>query len=165
MKAIVTGSFDPITLGHMEIIKYACQKYDQVYVVALVNEAKEYMFTMEQKKTLIEKAVSGFENVIADAYVGWTADYMHSHGITQIVRGYRNEQDMAYENELAQKMNELDPSFNTEIIRCKDEYADISSTLVREKLESCESLEHLVPSGIIDLMKNFIVRISSEEKI
>ena len=155
MKAIVTGSFDPITLGHMEIIKYASEMYDQVYVVALVNNAKEYMFTMEQKKALIEKAVSGFKNVVADAYVGWTADYMHAHGITQIVRGVRNEQDMAYEKDLAQKMKEFDPSFNTEIIRCKDEYADISSTLVREKLESRESLEHLVPSGIIDLMEKF----------
>ena len=155
MKAIVTGSFDPITLGHMEIIKYASERYEQVYVVALVNEAKEYMFTMEQKKALIEKAVSGFKNVVADAYVGLTADYMHAHGITQIVRGVRNEQDMAYENDLAQKMKEFDQSFNTEIIRCKDEYADISSTLVREKLESRESLEHLVPSGIIDLMEKF----------
>ena len=155
MKAIVTGSFDPITLGHMEIIKYACERYEQVYVVALVNEAKEYMFTMEQKKALIEKAVEGFENVVADAYVGWTADYMHANGITQIVRGVRNEQDMAYEKDLAQKMKEFDPNFNTEIIRCKDDYADISSTLVREKLESCESLEHLVPSGMIAMMNNF----------
>ena len=139
MKAIVTGSFDPITLGHMEIIKYACERYEQVYVVALVNEAKEYMFTMEQKKALIEKAVSGFENAIADAYAGWTADYMHAHGITQIVRGVRNEQDIAYENDLAKKMKAFDQRFDTEIIKCKDEYAEISSTLVKEKLENYES--------------------------
>ena len=156
MKAIVTGSFDPITLGHMEIIKYACQKYDQVYVVALVNEAKEYMFTMEQKKALIEKAVEGFENVVADAYVGWTADYMHANGITQIVRGVRNEQDMAYEKDLAQKMKEFDPNFNTEIIRCKDEYVDVSSTAVREALKSGEAAEKLVPSGIIPLIQKML---------
>ena len=151
MKAIVTGSFDPITLGHMEIIKYACERYEQVYVVALVNEAKEYMFTMEQKKVLIEKAVSGFENAIADAYAGWTADYMHAHGITQIVRGVRNEQDIAYENDLAQKMKAFDQRFDTEIIKCKDEYADISSTAVREALKVGGSLENLLPSAIIPL--------------
>ena len=67
MKAIVTGSFDPITLGHIELIKYACEKYDEVYVVALVNEEKEYMFTMEQKKKLIELSIQGFKNAIADA--------------------------------------------------------------------------------------------------
>ena len=151
MKAIVTGSFDPITLGHMEIIKYACERYEQVYVVALVNEAKEYMFTMKQKKALIEKAVSGFENAIADAYAGWTADYMHAHGITQIVRGVRNEQDIAYENDLAQKMKAFDQRFDTEIIKCKDEYADISSTAVREALNVGGSLENLLPSAIIPL--------------
>ena len=148
MKAIVTGSFDPITLGHMEIIKYACQKYEQVYVVALVNEAKEYMFTMEQKKALIAKAVCGFENAIADAYVGLTADYMHVHGITKIVRGVRNEQDMAYEKSLAQIMKDFDPSFDTEIIECKSEYAHISSTLVRQKIQNGESLEGLLPKEI-----------------
>ena len=156
MKAIVTGSFDPITLGHMEIIKYASERYEQVYVVALVNEAKEYMFAMEQKKALIEKAVSGFKNVVADAYVGWTADYMHAHGITQIVRGVRNEQDMAYENDLAQKMKEFDPSFNTEIIRCKDEYAEVSSTAVREALNDGKDVEKLLPREIIPLVKGML---------
>jgi len=155
MKAIVTGSFDPITLGHMEIIKYACEKYEQVYVVALVNENKEYMFTMEQKKALIEKAISGFDNAVADAYVGLTADYMHKNGITHIVRGVRNENDLEYEKDLAQKMKEFDPSFDTEMIKCDDEYAHISSTLVREKLENCEKLENLVPSEIIDVATNF----------
>ena len=155
MKAIVTGSFDPITLGHMEIIKYACEKYEQVYVVALVNEAKEYMFTMEQKKALIEKAISGFENAVADAYIGWTADYMHKNGITQIVRGVRNKTDLAYEINLAQKMKEFDPSFDTEIIKCDDEYAGISSTAVRERLKSGEELENLLPNSIIPLAKEF----------
>ena len=152
MKAIVTGSFDPITLGHMEIIKYACQKYEQVYVVALVNEAKEYMFTMEQKKALIAKAISGFGNAIADAYVGLTADYMHAHGITQIVRGVRNEQDMEYELSLAQIMKSYDPCFETEIIECKSEYAHISSTLVREMIASGKPLDGLLPDEIVNVV-------------
>ena len=141
----------------MEIIKYACQKYEQVYVVALINEAKEYMFTMEQKKALIAKAISGFGNAIADAYVGLTADYMHAHGITQIVRGVRNEQDLAYENNLAQIMKDFDPSFDTEIIECKSEYAHISSTLVREKIQSGESCENLLPREVVDMINSLEV--------
>ena len=78
MKAIVTGSFDPITIGHMELVKYASERYDTVYVVALVNAEKEYMFTMEQKKRLIELSVSKFSNVIADLRLefssGWLSD-------------------------------------------------------------------------------------------
>lgn len=152
MKAIVTGSFDPITLGHMEIIKYACEKYEQVYVVALVNEAKEYMFTMEQKKKLIELSIGKFKNAVADAYVGYTADYMHAHGITHIVRGVRNEKDLAYEKNLAQIMKEFDPSFETEIIECKTEYAHISSTLVREMIASDKSLDGLLPDEIVNVV-------------
>ena len=157
MKAIVTGSFDPITLGHMELIKYACQKYDRVYVVALVNEAKEYMFTMEQKKALIEKAISGFDNAVADAYLGMTADYMHSHNITNIIRGVRNDQDMEYEKILAEKMKEFDQGFDTEIIVCKSEYANISSTSVRKRLQEGKGLEDFLPKSIIPLTKEFYI--------
>ena len=155
MKAIVTGSFDPITLGHMELIKYACERYDQVYVVALVNETKEYMFTMEQKKALIEKAISGFGNAVADAYLGLTADYMHSHGITRIIRGVRNEQDMEYEKILSEKMKEFDSSFETEIIVCKSEYANISSTSVRKRLREGKGIEDFLPKSIIPQIKEF----------
>lgn len=150
MKAIVTGSFDPITLGHMEIVRYAREKYEQVYVVALINEAKEYMFTMEQKKHLIKLAVSDYDNVIADAYSGMTADYMHTHGITHIVRGVRNEQDMAYEKNLAEKMKEFDSDFETEIIVCEEQFAKISSTEIRNRLKNNQSIEGLVPKSILN---------------
>lgn len=153
MKAIVTGSFDPITLGHMELIKYACEKYDKVYVVALVNEAKEYMFTMEQKKAFIKKATCDFDNAIADAYVGFTADYMHEHGITHIIRGIRNEEDFAYETALAQKMKEFDQRFETEFIKCEEKFAHISSTAVREHLKSGKELEGFLPGSIIEQAK------------
>ena len=79
MKAIVTGSFDPFTLGHLEIVRYACSKFDTVYVVALINETKEYMFTLEERKKIIELSTLNFENVIVDAYDGLTSDYMHKH--------------------------------------------------------------------------------------
>ena len=163
MKAIVTGSFDPITLGHLEIIKYACEKYDQVYVVALINETKEYMFTMEQKKKLIALAISGFENAVADAYIGLTADYMHRNGITRIVRGVRNETDLAYEKELAKKMKDFDPSFDTEIIKCKEEYKNVSSTAVRESIREGKNLENYLPISIISDAKEMYLNNLSEK--
>lgn len=153
MKAIVTGSFDPITIGHMELVKYASERYDTVYVVALVNAEKEYMFTMEQKKRLIELSVSKFSNVIADAYVGLTADYMKKHGITQIIRGIRNDKDKEYELSLANKMKEFDKGFNTEFVFCSEELSHISSTLVRERITNNESLIGLVPNEIIEEIK------------
>ena len=148
-KAIVTGSFDPITVGHMELVKYASEKYDMVYVVALVNEKKEYMFTMEQKKRLIELSVCQFPNVIADAYVGMTADYMHRNNITHIIRGVRNEKDKEYELVLAEKMKEFDNSFVTEFVTCREELSHISSTLVRQQIEDKKEICGLVPDEII----------------
>lgn len=153
MKAIVTGSFDPITVGHMELVKYASAKYDEVYVVALVNENKEYMFTMEQKKRLIELSVSKYPNVVADAYVGMTADYMHSKGITNIIRGIRNEEDKVYELSLASKMKGFDDRFETELVFCDEKYSYISSTLVRNKIEKNESIAGLVPKEALEEIK------------
>ena len=156
MKVIVTGSFDPITLGHLELVKYASENYDTVYVVALVNEAKSYMFTMEQKKRLIEISVKDYKNVIADAYVGMTADYMHKHGITKIIRGVRNDVDRAYELELAEKMKEFDSNFETVIINCDSEKSHISSTLVRSIIENNGSLDELMSEEAIEEIKKYI---------
>ncbi|MBO5373865.1 MAG: adenylyltransferase/cytidyltransferase family protein, partial [Clostridia bacterium] len=76
MKAIITGSFDPITIGHLEIIKKASTFFDELYVVALLNSEKEYMFTLEEKKEIMKLSLAEFKNIIIDAYDGLTADYM-----------------------------------------------------------------------------------------
>ena len=104
MDAIVTGSFDPMTIGHYEIIKQASKIFDRVFVVALVNANKAHMFTLEERKKIIELSTKEFENVVADAYDGLTADYMHENGITQIVRGIKNEQEIEYEEKLGNRV-------------------------------------------------------------
>ena len=144
MKVIVTGSFDPITVGHIDVIKQISDKYDEIYVVALINEKKSYMFTMEQKKRLMEISLMDFPNVIVDAYDSLTADYMHKHGIFTIIRGIRNDDDLLYEKELAAKMNDFDGNFETVIVKCKEQYAQISSTMVRERILNKSSLNGLV---------------------
>ena len=153
MKAIVTGSFDPFTLGHLEIVKYALTKYDTVYVVALNNEAKSYMFSLEERKKIIELSVSDLNNVIVDAYSGLTADYMNKNGITHIVRGVRNEEDRAYEINLANKMKEFNPEFETELVECSNEFKDISSTEARKRIENGETIENILHSIIVAQLK------------
>ena len=153
MKAIVTGSFDPFTLGHLEIVKYALTKYDTVYVVALNNEEKSYMFTLEERKRIIELSVSDLNNVVVDAYDGLTADYMNENGITHIVRGIRNEQDKEYEIKLANKMKEFNPKFETEIIDCSEKLKNISSTEARTRIVNSESLEAILHERVIKAIK------------
>ncbi len=150
MKAIVTGSFDPFTLGHLEIVKYALTKYDTVYVVALNNEEKSYMFSLEERKKIISLSVSDLDNVIVDAYSGLTSDYMNQNGITHIVRGIRNEQDKEYEIKLANKMKEFNPKFETELVACSDEFKDISSTEARKMIKSKELLNGIVHAKVIE---------------
>ena len=148
MKAIVTGSFDPFTLGHLEIVKNALSKYDTVYVVALNNEEKSYMFTLEERKRIIELSVSGINNVVVDAYDGLTADYMNKNGITHIVRGIRNEQDKEYEIKLANKMKELNPNFVTELVICPETLKNVSSTEAKKRIEKNKSLDGILHKNV-----------------
>lgn len=153
MKAIVTGSFDPFTLGHLEIVKNALSKYDTVYVVALNNEEKSYMFTLEERKRIIELSVSDLNNVVVDSYDGLTADYMNKNGITHIVRGIRNEQDKEYEIRLANKMKQFNPDFETELVTCSKELKDVSSTEARNRIKNNNSLDGILHNNATQEIK------------
>lgn len=150
MKAIVTGSFDPMTLGHYELVRLASEKFDEVYVVALINANKNHMFTLKQRKEIIELTVNDLPNVIPDAYDGLTVDYMHDKGITNIVRGIKNEQELEYEKNLAKIMSEYDSSFVTTFLVCDDKFNGISSTLVRNLLNNNESIQAIVHENAMD---------------
>ena len=140
MRVIVTGSFDPFTLGHLEIVRQASKIYSEVYVVALINENKQYMFTMEQKKRIIELSTKDLKNVVVDVFLGMTADYMHEHKITKIIRGYRNSNDLNYETTLARKMTEFDEKFDTILLKSDEKYSKISSTNVRKAIVNKDDL-------------------------
>ncbi len=150
MNAIVTGSFDPMTIGHIELIRQATKKFDKVFVVALINANKKHMFSLSQRKRIMELSVEEFENVIVDAYDGMTVDYMHKMNITQIVRGIKNSQEIEYETALAKAMREFDSKFNTNFIQCDEKYSKISSTLVREMLMKGENIEGYVHENAKD---------------
>ena len=158
MKAIFTGSFDPITLGHIEIVKKASAFFEQLYVVALLNEKKSYMLSLEEKEEIMRLSLGGFDNVIVDSYSGLTADYMHEHGITKIVRGIRGSEDEKYEQQLASAMKAYDQSFETIFIESDDEFKGISSTYARDLLENGESLDGVIAESaqerLIEILKS-----------
>lgn len=156
MKAIVTGSYDPITLGHVEIIKKAALLYDEIFVVAFLNEKKEYLFTLEEKKAIMKASLENISNVTIDTFDGLTADYMHKHGISIIIRGIRNEEDELYELDLANKMRAFDSSFQTIFIPSDEKYRNISSSLVREKIKSGESIKGLVSPKAEEKIKEIL---------
>ena len=155
MKAIVTGSFDPMTIGHYELVKLASEKFDEVYVVALINANKKHMFTLAQRKEIIKLTVNDLPNVIPDAYDGLTVDYMHNKGITNIVRGIKNEQELEYEKNLAKIMNDYDSDFTTTFLVCDEKFNGISSTLVRKLLDNNESIRPIVHENAVEKILEF----------
>ena len=155
MKAIMTGSFDPITNGHLEIIKKASQFFDEFYVVALLNSEKEYILSLDEKKELMRLATAGMKNIIVDAYDGLTADYMHLHGIDKIIRGIRSKDDEEYEKKLADIIKSYDSNFETIFIRSHGGFKKISSTLVKEMLKNGENISDLVPENTYEKLIEF----------
>ena len=153
MKVILPGSYDPITLGHLEIVKAALEKYDTVYVVALNNEEKSYMLSLSERKAIIEKSTADLSGVIADAYSGLTADYMNRNGITHIVRGVRNEKDREYEASLAKKMQEFNHEFQTELVSCPESLAHVSSTEARKRIKEGNALDGILHPHAIEYIK------------
>ena len=158
--AVCSGSFDPITLGHLDVIRRTAACFDKVWVCVSPNaERKNQMFTPEQKLQLVQKAVEDLPNVEAELGPGLLADYAVSHGATVIVRGARNASDFDVEYQLALINKSIHPELDTWILPASAEYQHYSSSMAREMIRYRQPLEKYLPEAIIPL-----VREMTEEK-
>lgn len=153
MKVILPGSYDPVTLGHLEIIKAARERYEEVFVVAFINPDKKYFFSEEERLDMLRLATSDMDNVTVDFSFGRVIDYMKEKGIEKIVKGYRNETDLAYER-IQEEYNFTNGGYETELIQCSDAYREISSTLARELIEKGEDMGKVLPKAVIEYIKS-----------
>lgn len=147
MSVIMPGSYDPVTCGHVEMIRRVAEREDEVYVVVFTNPNKIYTFSLEDRVAMLMIATEDIENVFVSYSLGYVVDYMREHDIERIVKGYRNESDFEWEKEQAE-YNKKYGGYETELILCEDKFKNISSTLVREKLKNGESLDDLVPKKV-----------------
>ena len=147
MSVIMPGSYDPVTCGHVEMIRRVAEREDEVYVVVFTNPNKSYTFSLEDRVAMLMIATEDIENVFVSYSLGYVVDYMREHDIERIVKGYRNESDLEWEKEQAE-YNKKYGGYETELILCEDKFKNISSTLVREKLKNGESLDDLVPKKV-----------------
>ena len=152
MKVILPGSYDPVTLGHLEIIKRAAAAYDEVYAVAFVNPKKEYLFSPKEKVEMLALATAGLPNVKVGYSDGYVIDYMRSAGIGKIVKGYRNEADLEYEK-IQADYNLKAGGYQTELWLADDKYKSISSTEARRLIHSGGDLSELLPESVIEYIK------------
>lgn len=152
--AVVSGSFDPITAGHMDVVRIAAGIFDEVHVVIVANGEKSHgMFSPADRLRIAARAVQSYKNVCAAVHSGLLSDYCASVGAKYLVRGVRNGTDFAYEYDLAAIMRRFDPELETVFLPAPPERACVSSTYVRELLKYGCPLDGAVPDGCAALVR------------
>jgi pantetheine-phosphate adenylyltransferase len=152
LSVILPGSYDPVTLGHLDIIRRAAQEYDEVYVVIFVNPEKTYSFSLDDRMRMLMLATDELDNVLVSYSNGMVVDYMREHGIEKIIKGYRNEIDLEYEKKQAD-FNRIYGGYETELVKCRDGFESISSTEVRQRIERGEDISDLVCAPVAKYIK------------
>ncbi len=147
MHALVPGSFDPITVGHMDIIERAAKKFQKVTAAVFVNAEKEYMLSLSQKTELLACACRHLPNVKTTFDVGFLCDFCRQNDIDIIVKGVRNDKDYAYECRMAE-YNYEHAGTRTLLLPAKEELTGISSTFVKSRLLEGKSVSQYLPKGV-----------------
>ena len=148
--AIVPGSFDPMTLGHLDIIKRAADLYDRVIVAVMINDAKKYTFSMDERTEIARLTCKDIENVEVISDAGLLADLARRVDACAIVKGVRNEKDYEYEKEMALYNAKKNPHAETVLLPCDPALAQVSSTAVRELLEKGGDISDIVSQNAIE---------------
>lgn len=146
-KAVFPGSFDPITLGHVDIVERALPLFDQIIIAVGTNAAKQSMWSLEKRMEFIQKTFQGHASIQVKSYTGLTADFCKQEGAQFMIRGLRNTTDFNYEQTIAQanaKVNGVDSVF----LICSPEYSHISSSIVRDIARNGGDYSSIVPSAL-----------------
>lgn len=148
--AVFPGSFDPITLGHYDIVERAAPLFDKIIIAIGQNSQKKYMFSLEQRKEFIRNTFAKFPNVEVDHFEGLTIDYCKSKNVNFILRGLRNPADFEFEKAIAQTNRELTQEHQIETIFLLTSAGKsfISSSIVREIISFKGHYELLVPDSV-----------------
>ena len=148
--AVYPGSFDPITLGHLNIIKRAAKIFDKVYVCVMVNSGKCPMFTLEERMEFARRVVKRFGNVEVECSDMLLVRYARTKNASVIVKGLRAVSDFEMEFQMAMTNKKLEPSIDTVFLAAGEKYTYLSSTVVKEMAKYGADLNKFVPREIID---------------
>ena len=146
--AVYPGSFDPITNGHLEILKRALKIFDRVIVLVAVNPNKKTRFSAEERVAMIKEAIND-ERVSVDYSNGLTVKYAKEHGASHLIRGLRAVTDFEYEFSLSSANDFIDSSIDTVFLMSKAEKSFINSSMIMELYQSGEDVSSLVPPSVI----------------
>jgi pantetheine-phosphate adenylyltransferase len=154
--AIVPGSFDPVTNGHLDIIKRTSSLFDVVYVSILSNSSKNPWFSVEERINLIQRITKDLPNVKVEGFTGLLVDYAREKNAKFIVKGLRAVSDFEYEFQMSLTNKQLAPEIETFFITTNSKYAYLSSSIVKEVARYGGDVTQMVPLEIIDDIKEKI---------
>ena len=149
--AIYPGSFDPVTFGHLDIIRRAAEIFDELTVSVLNNKTKSPLFSVEERVKMLEEATKDMPNVVVDSFSGLLIDYAREKNIHVAIRGLRAITDFEYELQIAQTNRKFSGGdLDTMFLTTSLEYAYLSSTIVKEVASYGGDISHFVPEQLID---------------
>ncbi|EAW7179042.1 pantetheine-phosphate adenylyltransferase [Listeria monocytogenes] len=143
--AVIPGTFDPITNGHLDIIERAAKIFDVLYVSVLNNSSKKPLFTIEERMEMIRQVTAHLPNVQVESASGLTVDYAATRGATAIVRGLRAVSDFEYEMQIASMNRTLNADIETFFVMTNTKYSFLSSSMVKEVAQYQGDISKLVP--------------------
>lgn len=144
------GTFDPITLGHVDIVNRALPLFDKIIVAVGINAGKAPMFSPDQRKGWIEEIFKDQAKVSAAVYEGLTVDFCKKIGANYILRGIRYVSDFEYEKTIADANRTLDPSIETFFLTCEPKYTSVASTIVRDIIRNKGNARPFLPECVAD---------------
>lgn len=152
--AVYPGSFDPITNGHLDIIKRASRLYDKVIVGVLNNASKNPIFTADERKQMIDEVTRDIENVSCDVFSGLLVDFAKQNNANVIIKGLRTVSDFEYEFQMALLNKALNPEYETVFMMTDSKFSYISSSMVKEVAKYDGQLDGFVPLSIKEKIKS-----------
>ncbi|MDD3243295.1 MAG: pantetheine-phosphate adenylyltransferase [Eubacteriales bacterium] len=150
---IYSGSFDPVTLGHLDILQKASRLCDTLIVAIAINPDKQGCFSLEERKAMLERCTGQLPNVRVEVFHGLLVEQARRSGACVIVRGIRTYADWEYENQLCEVNRRLAPELQTLYLPCDPQLSYISSSIVREMARHQADLTHVVPAQALEAIR------------
>ena len=153
-KVIFPGTFDPFTLGHLDVLYRLADIFEKVYISVAVNLEKSPTFTVEERKNMIKKVIGENEAIEIVSISGLVTNYMKENNIKVLARGIRDSEDLYYELKMARMNKLLYPEMDTIFLHTSENYAYVSSSLIKEILKFNGPINGLVPEILVDEIKS-----------
>ena len=152
-KVLYPGTFDPVTFGHVDIIKRARELFDSVVVTVAINPGKSPLFTVEERVKMLRESLKEFDNVVVDSFDGLVVEHAHSLGAIGIIRGLRAVSDFEFEFQMALMNRKLASDINTVFLMPNEKYTYLNSSIIRNLASLHSDVGEFVPECVMKALK------------